>query len=202
MMEKINKVLNKYGIRSKKPLSKKIKMDIQRALLLYKVTNQNKRIVQTEAQRNHCIESWLISQVINRANGLCIDNISKYLSEFQIVSDKDKTAMKMILGSLELRYDHEKEKLFFNFVISYKLINELSNAIEMCVPILGQVAPSFVLRAAFTDEKRIEFLFQEVVSTHLIGILKTSGFLNEFKESVKSTLVLQGNLMNEWLKLQ
>ncbi|MED2737039.1 hypothetical protein [Bacillus toyonensis] len=189
-MEKINEVLNKYGIRSKKPFSKKIKMDIQRALLLYKVTDLNKRVVKTVAQRKHYIESWLISQVINRANGLCIDNISKYLSGFQIVSEKDKTAMKMILGSLELRYDHEKEKLFFNFVISYKLINELSNAQEMCVPILGQAAPSFVLRAAFTGKDQMELLFQEAISTHLLGILNTSGFLNEFKESAKNTFVI------------
>lgn len=190
MMEKVNEVLNKYGMRSKKPFNKKLKMDIERALLLYKVTDLNKQeVVQTEAQRNRNIENWLLSRVINRVEGLYIVNECMYIPQYQIITEEDKAAFKLILESLRLWYDRDKEILFFSPMINIKLVNELSNARNKCVPLLGQIVPSLELRAAFTKEERVEFLFNEVLIMYLLGILKTSGFLNELKESIKNTFV-------------
>ncbi|WP_088362644.1 hypothetical protein [Bacillus cereus] len=108
-MEKINEVLNNYGICSKKPLGNEIETKVRRALLLYRVTPSDKRVEQTVVQRNSQIENWLVSEVINRVKGLYIEDKCRYFPEYQIVDGSDKAALKMILNSLELRYDHERE---------------------------------------------------------------------------------------------
>ncbi|WP_140421565.1 hypothetical protein [Bacillus cereus] len=58
----------------------------------------------------------------------------------------------------------------------------------------------FELRAAFTEENRIEMLFQEEVSRYLVGILQKTEFLNEFKESVKDTFAVKDKQINNKAK--
>ncbi|MGN5651004.1 hypothetical protein [Bacillus sp. Brlt_9] len=196
-MEKINEVLNNYGICSKKPLGKEIETKVRRALLLYRVTPPDKRVVQTVDQRNSQIENWLVSEVINRAKGLYIEEKCRYFPVYQFVNDTNKAALRMIIDSFELRYDQENEKLFFQSVISYKLIDKLSEAREICIPIIGGIIPSLILRASFTEEDRIGLLFQEEVSKYLVGILHKTAFLYEFKRSVIGTFAVKDKQTNK-----